>query len=376
MREHLAAAHGLTLRPWRPEDRDAVLAAFAPEVISRQAAPPIRTAADAGEWIEQRARQWADGHAYAWAVLAPGGAPVANVAVGAFDPVHQTGWFSYWTDAAQHGRGYASAAARAVAAWAFADLGLFRLELGHRLDNPASCAVALRAGFAVEGRQRGALNYDGVRHDVETHARLATDPPPVESESAQDSADAAASSRDFSVDPMRADDAGAVLAVYRQGIDTGDATFETAVPDWAAFDAARLPGHRFVARADGRILGWVACSPISTRAAYAGVVEHSVYVAPEARGRGVGRVLLDALIASTEAAGIWTVQSGVFPENTASLALHRAAGFRVVGVRSLIGHTDGRFRDVLLIERRAVGAGFETGAAAPASVAVGRVDGQ
>jgi phosphinothricin acetyltransferase len=102
----------------------------------------------------------------------------------------------------------------------------------------------------------------------------------------------------------------------------------------------------------------VACSPISARAAYAGVVEHSVYVAPEARGRGVGRLLLAALIASTEAAGIWTVQSGIFPENTASLALHRAAGFRVVGVRSLIGHTDGRFRDVLLIERRAALSAF------------------
>jgi L-amino acid N-acyltransferase YncA len=370
MREHLVAAHGLTLRPWRSEDRDAVLAAFAPEVMSRQAAHPIRTAADAGKWIEQRARQWADGHAYAWAVLAPGGAPVANVAVGAFDPVHQTGWFSYWTDAAQHGRGYASAAARAVAAWAFADLGLFRLELGHRLDNPASCAVALRAGFAVEGRQRGALNYDGVRHDVETHARLATDPPPPVEDSA--------AARDFTVEPMRADDAEAVLAIYRQGIDTGDATFETAPPDWAAFDAARLPDHRFVARAraDGRILGWVACSPTSTRAAYAGVVEHSVYVAPEARGRGVGRVLLDALLASTEAAGIWTVQSGVFPENTASLALHRAAGFRIVGVRSLIGHTDGRFRDVVLIERRAAGQSLAPAAGSPAYSAVGRADGR
>jgi RimJ/RimL family protein N-acetyltransferase len=142
MREHLVAAHGLTLRPWQPGDRDAVLAAFAPEAMSRQAAHPIRTASDAGEWIGQRTRQWADGHAYAWAVLAPGGgAPLAGVTVGALDPVHQTGWFSYWTDAAQHGRGYASAAARAVADWAFADLGLYRLELGHRTDNPASCAA-------------------------------------------------------------------------------------------------------------------------------------------------------------------------------------------------------------------------------------------
>ncbi|MFE0464142.1 GNAT family N-acetyltransferase [Kitasatospora sp. NPDC058965] len=144
-----------------------------------------------------------------------------------------------------------------------------------------------------------------------------------------------------------------VLAVYQAGIDTGDATFETAAPDWAAFDAARLPEHRLVALSpDGRVLGWAAVCAVSERCVYAGVVEHSVYVDPAARGRGVGRALLHALLAGTDAAGIWTVQSGVFPENTASLALHTGAGFRVVGTRERVGRQHGRWRDVVLLERR------------------------
>jgi phosphinothricin acetyltransferase len=114
-----------------------------------------------------------------------------------------------------------------------------------------------------------------------------------------------------------------------------------------------LPAHRFVALdSGGAVLGWVACSPVSDRCAYAGVVENSVYVHSSARGRGVGRALLESLIASTEAAGIWTIQSGIFPENTASLALHRAAGFRVVGTRQRLGQHRGVWRDVILIERR------------------------
>jgi L-amino acid N-acyltransferase YncA len=146
--------------------------------------------------------------------------------------------------------------------------------------------------------------------------------------------------------------AAAVLAIYQAGIDEGNATFETCAPAWAAFTAARLPGHRFVATAAGQVTGWIAASPVSGRCVYAGVVEHSVYVHPAARGQGTGRALLDALIASTEAAGIWTIQSGIFPENTASLALHRAAGFRVVGTRERIGCHHGRWRDVIVIERR------------------------
>ncbi|WP_229698257.1 GNAT family N-acetyltransferase [Wenjunlia tyrosinilytica] len=145
-----------------------------------------------------------------------------------------------------------------------------------------------------------------------------------------------------------------VLAIYQAGIDEGEATFETLAPTWSAFDASRLPDHRFVALEEGtgNVLGWVAASSVSSRCAYAGVVEHSVYVGAGARGRGIGRALLDALFASTEAAGIWTIQSGVFPENTGSLALHRAAGFRDIGIRERIGCHHGRWRDVLLIERR------------------------
>jgi len=146
--------------------------------------------------------------------------------------------------------------------------------------------------------------------------------------------------------------AAAVLDIYQAGIDEGNATFETRAPRWEAFSAARLPGHRFVATVTGQVTGWVAASPVSGRRVYAGVVEHSVYVHPGARGQGTGRALLAALIASTEAAGIWTIQSGIFPENTASLALHRAVGFRVVGTRERIGQHHGRWRDVIFIERR------------------------
>jgi L-amino acid N-acyltransferase YncA len=153
--------------------------------------------------------------------------------------------------------------------------------------------------------------------------------------------------------PMRACHASQVLAIYQAGIDEGNATFETKAPDWDEFSAARLPDHRFVAvDEDGAVLGWVAVSAVSSRCAYAGVVEHSVYVDSGARGRGVGMRLLSALIESTEAAGIWTIQSGIFPENAASAALHRSAGFRVVGVRERLGRHHGQWRDILLIERR------------------------
>ncbi|RCG33336.1 N-acetyltransferase [Sphaerisporangium album] len=152
---------------------------------------------------------------------------------------------------------------------------------------------------------------------------------------------------------MAPEHAAEVLEIYRLGIDEGQATFETSAPGWRHFDAARLPAHRHVALDEtGRVLGWVAASQVSGRPAYAGVVEHSIYVHPGARGRGVGRSLLDALIASTEAAGIWTIQSGIFPENTASLALHARAGFRVIGTRERIGRHHGVWRDVVLIERR------------------------
>ena len=156
----------------------------------------------------------------------------------------------------------------------------------------------------------------------------------------------------MTIEPMLGEHAAAVLAIYQAGIDEGNATFETHAPTWDEFSTAKLPGHRFVARAGAGVLGWVAISAVSGRCVYAGVVEHSVYVHPGACGQGVGRQLLGALISSTEAAGIWTIESGIFPENTASAALHRAAGFRTVGIRERIGQHHGRWRDVILIERR------------------------
>jgi len=146
--------------------------------------------------------------------------------------------------------------------------------------------------------------------------------------------------------------AGEVLEIYRLGIATGNATFETEPPTWEKFTGSRLAEHRFVAVDGGRIVGWAACIPVSDRCAYAGVVEHSVYVHPDARGRGVGRVLLRALIGSTEDAGIWTIQSGIFPENGASLALHHSCGFRTIGTREKVGRHHGGWRDVILVERR------------------------
>lgn len=156
------------------------------------------------------------------------------------------------------------------------------------------------------------------------------------------------------VRPMRASDAEEVLAIYQAGLDGGQASFEATAPSWAAFDAARPPELRFVATeaATGQVLGWVAAARVSDRCAYAGVVEHSVYVHPQARGRGIGTRLLETLIAATEAAGIWTIQSGIFPENTASLAVHRRCGFEVVGVRRRLGRHHGRWRDVVFVERR------------------------
>jgi len=158
----------------------------------------------------------------------------------------------------------------------------------------------------------------------------------------------------LTIRPMRDSDADRVLAVYQAGLDTGDASFETEAPSWDAFDATRLPGHRHVATATdtGELLGWVAASSVSSRRAYAGVVEHSVYVASTARRRGVGAALLQALIDSTEAAGIWTIQSGIFPENSGSIRLHQRQGFRVVGTRERIGRLAGTWRDVVLLERR------------------------
>jgi L-amino acid N-acyltransferase YncA len=149
-----------------------------------------------------------------------------------------------------------------------------------------------------------------------------------------------------------------VQRIYQEGIDTGHATFESSAPDWEHFNQSRLPGHRHVAAsAGGAVVGWAAVSPVSARPVYAGVVEHSVYVASAARGLGIGKALLQALIGSTESAGIWTIQASVFPENEASLKLHLATGFAIVGRRQRIarmthGPLNGQWRDTLLIEHR------------------------
>jgi L-amino acid N-acyltransferase YncA/protein-tyrosine-phosphatase len=157
----------------------------------------------------------------------------------------------------------------------------------------------------------------------------------------------------FAIVPMTDEHAEAVLAIYQVGMDENEATFETTAPGWDDFRAAHLAEHSYVALdATGTVLGWVSAVAVSDRCVYAGVVEHSVYVHPDARGRGVGRALLTTLIDSTEAAGIWTVQSGIFPENQASAALHAAAGFRTVGRRERLAKQHGRWRDVVLIERR------------------------
>jgi phosphinothricin acetyltransferase len=154
------------------------------------------------------------------------------------------------------------------------------------------------------------------------------------------------------IEPMRPEHADAVLAIYQAGLDTNDASFETTAPDWSTWDADHLSRHRFVAVDESRVLGWVAAGAVSSRCVYAGVIEHSVYVDPDARGQGVGRALLEQLMASAAAAGVWTIETGIFPENTASLALHQGVGFRVVGRRERIGRHHGEWRDTLLLERR------------------------
>jgi L-amino acid N-acyltransferase YncA len=152
--------------------------------------------------------------------------------------------------------------------------------------------------------------------------------------------------------PLKSDDWDAVAEIYWDGMRNGLATFQTEVPSWAEWDAAHLPGHRLVADLLGEVVGWAALSPASRRRCYAGVVEDSIYVARGARGLGIGRALLDALVAGSEAAGIWTIQTSIFPENRASLALHERCGFRVVGTRERIAKRDGIWRDTVFLERR------------------------
>jgi L-amino acid N-acyltransferase YncA len=156
----------------------------------------------------------------------------------------------------------------------------------------------------------------------------------------------------LTITPLVNTDWEAVRAIYLEGIATGQATFETAAPDWPAWDAAHLADGRLVARHAGQVVGWAALSPVSSRCVYGGVAEVSVYVAEKARGQGVGRALLSALVEASEAAGIWTLQASMFPENEASARLHESCGFRVVGRRERIGRLHGVWRDTLLLERR------------------------
>jgi phosphinothricin acetyltransferase len=151
---------------------------------------------------------------------------------------------------------------------------------------------------------------------------------------------------------MTAGDWDDVRAIYLEGIATGNATFEKSAPDWERWNAGHWQRCRLLARAAGEALGWVALSPVSGRCVYGGVAEVSVYVAGRARGRGIGWRLLSELVAASERHGIWTLQASIFPENRASIALHQRAGFRIVGVRERLGSMDGRWRDVMLMERR------------------------
>jgi L-amino acid N-acyltransferase YncA len=157
---------------------------------------------------------------------------------------------------------------------------------------------------------------------------------------------------DFEIDKMDSADWEEVRSIYLEGISTGSATFETEVPGWDEWDRNHLAGFRFVACAGDRVVGWAALSSVSTRSVYAGVVEVSVYVASSAQGRGVGEALLQALVEASEDSNIWTLQAGVFPENQASIALHKSCGFRVVGHRERLGQIHGTWKDIVLMERR------------------------
>ena len=164
------------------------------------------------------------------------------------------------------------------------------------------------------------------------------------------------------IESMRPDDWPSVRSIYEEGIATGNATLESAAPPWVEWDGAHLPVGRLVARRDGEVVGWAALSRVSERCVYEGVAEVSIYVAAEARGSGVGKALLSALVDASEAAGIWTLQAGIHPENSPSLRLHERCGFRVVGVRERLGRdASGRWRDVALLERRSRNVGTPDG---------------
>ncbi len=154
------------------------------------------------------------------------------------------------------------------------------------------------------------------------------------------------------IEKMTDKDWQSVARIYREGIDTQNATFETTVPEWELWNRSHLHVCRLVARIGGSITGWAALSPVSERCVYEGVAEVSVYVAGRQKGKGIGKILLDQLIKQSEEHGIWTLQAGIFPENSASIKLHQSCGFRLVGIREKIGKMNGIWRDVMLLERR------------------------
>lgn len=157
---------------------------------------------------------------------------------------------------------------------------------------------------------------------------------------------------DFSVQQMERSDMGEVIRIYEEGIAGGNATFETSAPDEGEWDKIHLAGCRLVARAGGEVIGWAAISPVSGRCVYSGVAEVSIYVASRARGKGVGKALLMKLAEESEKAGIWTLEASMFPENKASISLHKSCGFREVGYKEKLGSLNGIWRDVILLERR------------------------
>ncbi len=162
---------------------------------------------------------------------------------------------------------------------------------------------------------------------------------------------------DIVIEPMSPTDWPAVRRIYAAGIATGNATFETQAPEWETWDRNHLPVCRLVARRDGLVVGWAALSPVSSRACYAGVAEHSIYVDEAHRGLGIGKVLLNEFVKDTESAGFWTLQSSVFPENEASIAIHLACGFRILGRRKRVAMLNGVWRDTVIVERRSAVAG-------------------
>ncbi len=163
---------------------------------------------------------------------------------------------------------------------------------------------------------------------------------------------------DFTIGRMKDEDWPAVKSIYQEGIATGNATFETDVPEWEEWDKSHLRDCRLVAKSAGEIIGWVALSPVSNRCVYQGVAEVSLYVKSSARGQGIGKVLLKAAIAESEHIGIWTLQSGTFAENVVSIALQKSCGFREVGYRERIGQMNSVWRDVILMERRSKSVGY------------------